>query len=153
MLQNGMIPCKDTGKKTHRYIVLRSDLDEYIKDSQQRPENYFIPVTFTAKKPGKREPDKYYLYPHQVPGDFRAWLDDEWYDLPDVLTPKEVESILDYEHESVRRWLNRGWLRSIKAQGTEVIAREWLIDFMCDYAFRIAKKSEMHMKLLKRYFG
>ena len=30
MLQNGMIPCKDTGKKTHRYIVRRSDLDEYI---------------------------------------------------------------------------------------------------------------------------
>ena len=33
MLQNGMIPCKDTGKKTRRYTVLRKDLDEYIKDS------------------------------------------------------------------------------------------------------------------------
>ena len=68
MLQNGSIPCKDTGKKTHRYLVLRHDLDEYIKDSEQHPEKYFIPVTFTSNNPGKRdpskkyEPDKYYIY-------------------------------------------------------------------------------------------
>ena len=76
MLQNGMIPCKDSGKKTRRYTVLRKDLDAYIKDSTEHPEKYFIPVTFTSNNPGKREPDKYYLYPHQVPADFRPWLDD-----------------------------------------------------------------------------
>ena len=27
MLQNGMIPCKDSGKKTRRYTVMRKDLD------------------------------------------------------------------------------------------------------------------------------
>lgn len=64
-----MIPCKDTGKKTRRYTVLRSDLDAYIKDSEQHPEKYFIPVTFSSKNLGKRnpskkyEPDKYFLYP------------------------------------------------------------------------------------------
>lgn len=115
MLQNGMIPCKDSGKKTRRYTVLRKDLDAYIKDSTAHPEKYFIPVTFTSNNPGKREPDKYYLYPHQVPEDFRPWLDDQWYDLPDVITPKDVETILGYEHESVRRWINRGWLQITKA--------------------------------------
>ena len=60
MLQNGMIPCKDSGKKTRRYTVLRKDLDAYIKDSAEHPEKYFIPVTFTSNNPGKREPDKYY---------------------------------------------------------------------------------------------
>ena len=92
MLQNGMIPCKDTGKKTRRYTVLRKDLDAYIKDSTAHPEKYFIPVTFTSNNPGKREPDKYYLYPHQVPEDFRPWLDDQWYDLPDVITPRTWKS-------------------------------------------------------------
>ena len=55
MLQNGMIPCKDSGKKTRRYTVLRKDLDAYIKDSTEHPEKYFIPVTFTSNSPGKRE--------------------------------------------------------------------------------------------------
>ena len=31
MLQNGMIPCKDTGKKTRRYTVLRKDLNAVTK--------------------------------------------------------------------------------------------------------------------------
>ena len=153
MLQNGMIPCKDSGKKTRRYTVLRKDLDAYIKDSTEHPEKYFIPVTFTSNNPSKREPDKYYLYPHQVPEDFRPWLDDQWYDLPDVITPKDVETVLGYEHESVRRWINRGWLRITKAHNAEIVPREWLIDFTCDYAFRIAKKSEKHRKLLDKYFG
>ncbi len=88
MLQNGMIPCKDSSKKTRRYTVLRKDLDAFIKDSTEHPEKYFIPVTFTSNNPGKREPDKYYLYPHQVPEDFRPWLDDQWYDLPDFITQR-----------------------------------------------------------------
>jgi len=64
-----------------------------------------------------------------------------------------VETILGYEHESVRRWINRGWLRITKAHNTEIVTREWLIDFTCDYAFRIAKKSKTHRELLDKYFG
>ena len=159
MLQNGMIPCKDTGKKTRRYTVLRKDLDKYIKDSAEHPEKYFIPVTFSSKNPGKRdpskkyEPDKYYFYPEQDPADFRAWLDDQWYDIPDVITPKAVENILGYEHESIRRWIKNGLLRVTRAHKFEYVAREWLIDFMCDYGFQIIKKSEKHRELLGRYFG
>ncbi|MBQ9749114.1 MAG: helix-turn-helix domain-containing protein [Clostridia bacterium] len=67
MLQNGMIPCKDSSKKTRRYTVLRKDLDAYIKDSTEHPEKYFIPVTFTSNNPGKRESDKYYLYHTRSP--------------------------------------------------------------------------------------
>ena len=122
-------------------------------DRAEHPEKYFIPVTFTSNNPGKREPDKYYLYPHQVPEDFRPWLDDQWYDLPDVITPKDVETVLGYEHESVRRWINRGWLRIAKAHNAELVPREWLIDFTCDYAFRIVRKSKPHRKLLDKYFG
>ena len=43
MLQNGMIPCKDSGKKTRRYTVLRKDLEAYIKDSTEHPEKYLSP--------------------------------------------------------------------------------------------------------------
>lgn len=153
MLQHGMIPCEDTGKQTRRYTIYLADVLTFKADYEAHPDRYFIPQLFTADsaQPKKRLP--YYLAPEEIPADFRPWLDDEWYDLADVLSPKEIELLLGYDTDSVRRWLNRGWLRSIKAQGTEVIAREWLIDFMCDYAFRIAKKSEMHMKLLDKYFS
>ena len=59
---------------------------------------------------------------------------------PDVITPKDVETIL-------------GWLKITKAHNAEIVPREWLIDFTCDYAFRIIKKSQTHRELLDKYFG
>ena len=67
-------------------------------------------------------------------------------------TEKEVEEILGYDSNSIRRWINRKWLKSIFAHGKEIIAVEWLIDFMCTHGFEIAKKSEIHTDLLDKYF-
>ena len=151
MLQNGMIPCQDTGKKTHRYIVLKKDLHKYINDSKQHPEKYIFPISFTSEKTRKRKIDNYYLSSSQVPENFNAWLDDEWYNLPDVISPKDIERILGYHHETIRRWINRGWLKIVRTHNEEYVPREWLIDFTCDHGFRIAQKSVKHRKLLDRY--
>jgi hypothetical protein len=34
---NGFIPCIDTGKKTHRYIVLRTEVEKYIERRKNDP--------------------------------------------------------------------------------------------------------------------
>jgi len=41
-------------------------LDALIKDSAENPEKYYIPVTFTSNKPGKREPARRWIN--------RGWL-------------------------------------------------------------------------------
>lgn len=37
LLMNGFIPCIDTGKKTHRYIVLRAEVKKYIERRKNDP--------------------------------------------------------------------------------------------------------------------
>ena len=62
MLQNGMIPCIDSGKKTRRYTILLNDVLTFKTDYETHPEKYFIPIMFTAgdiPKPRKR--NSYYL--------------------------------------------------------------------------------------------
>ncbi len=157
MLQHGTIPCKDTGKKTRRYTIYEKDVLKFKKDWEKHPEKYFFPVTFGSKGMKKvnkkRLPNPYYLKPEKVPKGFRAWLDDEWYDMADAVSPKEIEDVLGYDNESIRRWINNEWLKHVLAHGERIIAREWLIEFMCDYAFRIAKKSEKHIQILNKYFS
>lgn len=153
MLQNGMIPCEDTGKKTRRYTIRLDDVLTLRDNIEKHPERYYIPITFTAKEPSKlRKHHPYYLMPDEVPEDFRAWLDDEWYKMDDTVTAWEIGELLGYDGDSVRRWINRSWLKSVHAHGREIIAREWLIDFMCGHGFGIVKKSERHTDLLRRYF-
>ena len=148
MLQNGVIPCKDTEKKTRRYTIEITDVIHYVNTVSENPFAYFIPPIFSAKKSTLE-----IRYPNELREGFSEWLTKQWCHRKDTLSPKEIEKLLGYEHESVRRWLNRGHLKCVKAQGEEIIAKEWLISFLSDYGFKIAKKSQKHKELLNEYFS
>ncbi len=154
MLQNGIIPCIDSGKKTRRYTIYEKDVYVFIEDCKLNPEKYTFPVSFSSKpsKTQNTKHDIYYLKGYEIPDDFKDWLDDEWCKVNDVLYPFEICDLLGYSNNSIRRWINKGWLKYMTAQGKEIVPKEWLLDFMCDRAFIIEKKSTIHRNLLKKYF-
>ena len=43
LLQNGLVPCKDTGKKTRRYTIRTDDIIFYLIDRELHPEVYRAP--------------------------------------------------------------------------------------------------------------
>ena len=146
MLQNGVIPCKDTEKKTRRYTIEITDVIHYVNTVSKNPYAYFIPPIFSAKKSTSE-----IRYPNELREDFSEWLTKRWCHRKETLIPKDIENLIGYEHDSVRRWLNRGYLKCVKAQGEEIIAKEWLISFLSDYGFKIAKKSQKHQELINEY--
>ena len=146
MLQNGVIPCKDTEKKTRRYTIEITDVIHYMNTVSENPYAYFVPPIFSAKKSTSE-----IRYPNELREDFSEWLTKRWCHRKETLIPKDIEKLLGYEHESVRRWINRGHLKCVKAQGEEIVAKEWLISFLSDYGFKIAKKSEKHQELLNEF--
>ena len=148
MLQNGVIPCKDTEKKTRRYTIEITDVIHYVNTVSENPYAFFIPPIFSAKKSTSE-----IRYPNELREGFSEWLTKRWCHRKDTLSPKEIEKLLGYEHESVRRWVNRGYLKCVKAQGEEIIAKEWLITFLSNYGFKITKKSQKHRELLNEYFS
>ena len=146
MLQNGVIPCKDTEKKTRRYTIEITDVIHYVNTVSENPYAYFIPPIFSAKKSTSE-----IRYPNELREDFSEWLTKRWCHRKETLIPKDIENLIGYEHDSVRRWLNRGYLKCVKAQGEEIIAKEWLITFLSDYGFKIAKKSHKHQELITEF--
>ena len=44
MLQNGVIPCKDTEKKTRRYTIEITDVIHYVNTVSENPYAYFIHI-------------------------------------------------------------------------------------------------------------
>ena len=143
MLQNGIIPCTVSGKKTHCYRVRREDVQTFASRSTE----YVTPVTFTAnREPAARQSPT-------PPEEFRPWLDDYWYDLDNILSPPDVERATGYSQTAVSRWISSGELRSVTAHGSILIVRDWLIDFMCGYGWRIVRKSEGHRKILNEFLS
>ena len=146
MLQNGVIPCKDTEKKTRRYTIEITDVIHYVNTVSENTNAYFIPPIFSAKKSTSE-----IRYPNELREYFSEWLTKRWCNRKETFSPKELQKLLGYEHDSVRRWINRGHLKCVKAQGEEIIAKEWLIAFLSNYGFKIAKKSQTHQELITEF--
>ena len=157
MLNNGFIKCENTGKKTRKYAVKLTNLIEFIEDSEKHPEKYQTPYAeFSSAKygkhPTKTQPYSGYGFPKTVPENFAEWLGKEFENIPDALTPSEITAVTGYTDNSVDRWLRRGWLKSVQVQTGKIIAKQWLIEFYCNYGYTIAKISDKHIALMKKYF-
>ena len=106
LLKKGILPCKSTGKKTRQYQILLSDVEALMKTQDHKK---------TA----------------DPPEDYREQLEDQWYDIPDVLTPGDVEKLIGYSQSYISSWMVSGKLRTVIVRGSPITSREWLIDFMC----------------------
>jgi intergrase/recombinase len=45
-LENGVIPCIDSGKKTRRYKIAIKDIIFFLQDRDKNPEKYYLPNHF-----------------------------------------------------------------------------------------------------------
>lgn len=148
MLQNGYIPCTDTGKRTRRYSVRRSDFERFMEDFQTHPERFHTPVgLFSAANPHSEDD-----LPRELPPEFRPWLEARFWRYHLALTMAEVADITGYNINTIHRWVKNGTLRSAKIQGDVVIPKAWLIDFYCSTGYRMPGMCKKHKRLLKRFW-
>lgn len=145
MLKNGYIPCKDSGKKTRNFRIKLKDVIFYLEDVDKHPEKYTFPNgAFSSKSPNKCAE-----WGSALPTEeFRLWLEDMWYNVPDAMTITELTQLTGYASTTYQNWISEGKIKSISHYNKIVIAKEWLIDFYCKDGFAIIRRSKEHQKML-----
>ena len=150
LLENGQIRCTISEGKTRKFTVLRSDLEDYIRESKLHPERYRTPegkFTSVQARLGFEDP-----LPAALPDSFRLWLEQRWQRYHLLLTLPEVSEITGYSLDAIRRWIRNGTLRSLAIPGDVIVPREWLVDFYCSAGKKKKKLSTKHRRMLIRYF-
>ena len=149
LLDNGLVPCVNSGKKTRKYTILLSDVIAFL---EAREEN---PLVFKA-------PDNYYkgdkaCYAHGINAErlirhrslLRTFLEMKIASYRDVLSPREVGEITGYSFKTVNQWCVKEELKCFLIFNKFQIPKEYLLDFMAsDRCILIAKKSQKHIKML-----
>ena len=74
------------------------------------------------------------------PEEYRANLEDLWYNVSDVLTQADVQKLTGYSQSYVSSWMVTGKLRTVTVHGSPITSREWLIEFMCINGIQINLK-------------
>lgn len=158
MLQNGIIKCEISPKRTKQYKVQLEDLFAYLDKVERDDMSIQIPIgIFNAKKPsGKEKKSRLGSMPTRSKKPtkaFRGWLADKWSDESEMLLTSDISHLTGYTQQTVQRWMEQGRLRSVKAKNKLVAAKEWLIDFYCDEAYKVVRKSPKHIDLIDSFYA
>ena len=139
LLEHQIIPCEITGKKTHRYLVREEDVFAYA----ERAAEIVLPPVFSSAA-GKTRPAG------PDPLIMKSRFLELWENKPDALTMSDVREMTGYVGATVRHWIGKGKLRAVTAQNRTLIAKDWLAEFMATDGMRIANKSKVHLRMLKK---
>ena len=146
LLQNGALPCIDSGKKTRRFQIRTADVADFLREFAEHPERFAAPVgTFSSKVAsvplGVR-------YDKEV---FAVYLNKRWRSAPDLLTANQAAELTGYNKSAVTGWVRSGKLKACRFGGRLQIAKCDLEDFFADKGFEITQKSRRHSRMLKNF--
>ena len=115
MLHNGYIKCTINEKKTRNYQIKIDDLFEYIDKAESLDPSIQLPSgLFSSRKPKTHHEGSTVIAPciiHQKPSDdFRDWISDEWYDIEEMLSLKDVPKLIGYNSKTIQRWAHQIFL-------------------------------------------
>ena len=122
LLDNGIIPCINTGKKTRQYRVKVSDIEYYM----EHPYDFAVGMfpSGSKYKSVKKEAvrldedivQKYYL--------------DLLSNANDMLSVQEISELTGYSTSAIYRWIERGWVDSMMFLGRHLIRTDNLYSFL-----------------------
>lgn len=146
LIKSGLIPAIDTQKRTNRYLIAREDVDAFKRDRERNPSKYALKSSHNVHTYGGfRE------YQRSMALKMRKLAQEEWADLPDVLSIYDVSELLGYRKETICRWRKALGLKGFKISGIHYIPKQYLLDFIESPEFyHVKPKSSKHIDLLRR---
>ena len=162
MLNNGIIPCQIRPTKTHRYIILREDVEAYLqkKRAERRKE---IPVGIFNAKPTKQKvvinnnrpmdtvdlAECFITIADECKDDFRTHVEKRLQYFPDAMTTDKAADIMGYAKNTVHSYIQQKRIFAVQISGKYILPKSALVEFLVDdFAFEIIHKSTWHINTI-----
>jgi len=147
LLESGLVPNIDSGKKTRRFTIKTTDVIQYLKDRDDYPELYKAPDGFYKGNSCKKAPSFDEVFTKEDLARMRQYYERLLESRPDVMTVEQVAQFTGYCKNSVGRWCSKQELKSFFIRQRFQIPKEYLLDFLVSkYFIGIAVKSTKHKR-------
>ena len=135
LLQSGLVPYKDTGKKTHTYQIRKTAILEYLKQRETTPEMYASGdgnyVTAYSKAMSNSEPDLDIASDDDGDGDVSGPYNLSRYKTyPDVLSSKKAASLAGVTVSAINRWARKKYVKAFLKSGAWYIPKISLVEYI-----------------------
>jgi hypothetical protein len=145
LLESGLVPNIDSGKKTRRFSIKTTDVVEYLRDRDDYPELYKAPDGFYKGNGCKKAPSFDEVFTKDDFNRMRQYYENKLSNQLDVMTVEQIANFTGYCKNSVVRWCSKKELNNFFIRQRFHIPKEYLVDFLISkYFIGIAVKSVKH---------
>ena len=148
LLENGYIPCIDSGKKTHRFKIKTVDVVSYLMRLESNSDDA-SPLAGLFSSKCKYIPKENPI--SAIPcSQISAHLSLQWSKVFDALRVSDIIKLTGYSAKTVNRWLQNGQLKYVSTLSGRIIAKDWLIEWMAEYSHQNAGRlSTKHRQMIE----
>lgn len=148
LLENSIIPCEDSGKKTRRFKIRLDDVIDFLQCLDRGELDDVIPHgIFSNGSTFVRAPQIYF--------DSTSLCDNilsNWSAAPDMLTSKQAEELCGYTNTTLNRWIQSGVIKSYTIRNIHFIPKGSLAQYPASQeGQRIIRKTTLHLQLLEEF--
>lgn len=137
LLEHGVIPCKDSGKKTRRFQIYTADVVNYLITLENEPQKVAIPAgIFTNDKNREKKKSPLTRLTH---AELKRHLCLRWNSEPDALTITQISKITGYRLARLNGEL-------LDKNGKKSIYNCENYKYLLDAPFKISARCCYHMK-------
>ena len=148
LLDNKIIPCEDSGKKTRRYKIKTDDVIGYIDTLRQHGDPTPVGI-FSSQCQGKpKKADEFrplyeYLKTESHVAQLREYYKKLFRHFPDGLTTIQIAQMTGFHRNSVNKWIKKGHLKAYRGN-INLIPKTYVLDFLCsDYYVKAHVRSDL----------
>lgn len=147
LLESGLVPSADSGKKTRRFKIKITDVIQYLQERDDYPELYKAPDGFYKRAGCKKAPSFDEVFTKSDLIMMRKYYEEHLASYPDVMSVEQVAEFTGYCKTSVRAWCSKQEVKCFLIRQRFQVPKEHLLDFLVSkYFIGIAVKSAKHRK-------
>lgn len=145
LIQNGIIPAVDTGKKTWRYKI---DIEDVITYLEKRKKNgRMIPTgAVNSNKPKRLSLSYSSLVDNRRENQLKEYFSFIYADYPDVLKTSDIVEMTGLCTKTIQLLLKQGEIKSIRNGNRYVIPKKYVLNYVSSQTFIEAKSNSENFK-------
>lgn len=135
LVENNVIPCADTGRKTWRYEISLDDIIVYLRRREQHGSG--IPIGAISSSSRKR-PSLYSLeavFPFYDEVRFREYIEFLLKNAPDVMLLRDAEGLTGIASYKLKYLITKGVLLCFMHKRRHMLPKASLLSLLCDRRF------------------
>lgn len=148
LLENGIIPCEDSGKQTRRFHIRLEDVITFLERRDAGLLQEEIPAGIFSSEAHP------FAQPRQAldSGALCAFLLERWADVPDILTVQQAASLCGYAPATLNNWVGKGRISAVQCRGRNLISKESLAQRLASQEVQMSSNhSEQYTELLEEF--